>query len=292
MKAYVILFIGVVSVSFAAIFIRLAEAPALVIASYRLTIASLILAPIALTKAISQRPRLRLRNSLLILLSSLFLALHFGLWIASLDYTSIASSVVLVTAHPALVAVASYFLWGERLSRLKVAGIALAFAGVAWINYGGFNFSLRAATGNLLALVAGFAMAGYLLIGSHLRERISMMSYLAIIYAVSAVMLLVATAICRQSLFGYSGHTYLMLVLLAIIPQLLGHSSLNLAVRLIPVTLVSVAILGEPVGATVLAGLILGEMPSSNEIGGGLLILSGILMVVRPKREKSRSGNL
>lgn len=287
MKSYLILSIGVVSVSFAAILIRLAEAPALVIASYRLTIASLILAPIALTKPARNRLRLRWRDGLLMLLASLFLALHFGLWIASLDYTSIASSVVLVTAHPALVAIASYFLWGERLSRLKVTGIALALAGVAWINYTGLTFSLRAVTGNLLALVAGFAMAGYLLIGGHLRERISIMSYLAIIYASSAVMLLVTTAICGQNLFGYSAHTYLMLVLLAIIPQLIGHSSLNLAVRLIPVTLVSVAILGEPVGATVLACLILGEAPSINEIAGGLLILIGIFTVVRRRGEKA-----
>ena len=285
MKSYVILAVGVVAVSFAAILIRLTEAPALVIASYRLTIASLVLIPIALAKATSGRIRLIRRDALLILLASAFLALHFGLWIASLEYTSIASSVVLVTAHPALVAIISRFLWGERLSRLKVAGITLALTGVALINYGGLIFSQRAATGNLLALVAGFAMAGYLLIGGHLRTRISIVSYLAIIYTLSAVMLLVTTIICGQSLFGYSANTYLMPVLLAIIPQLIGHSSLNMAVRLIPVTLVSVAILGEPVGATILAFLILGEAPSINEMAGGLLILLGIFTVVRRKRK-------
>ena len=285
MKPYLTLLVGVLSVSFAAIFIRLADAPPLVIATYRLAIASVILIPIASIKSRKSLKKLSRHDILLILLSSVSVALHFGLWITSLSYTSIASSVVLVTAHPAFVAVISYFLWGERLNKLTIGGIVVAFIGVILVNYGGFTFGSRAILGDLLALIAGFSMGVYLIIGRQLRARTDILSYLTILYTCSAVILLVATAIFGYSLFGYSTNTYVMLVLLALVPQLIGHSSLNLAVRLIPVTFVSVAILGEPVGATLLGWLIprIGETPTANEIVGGLLILGGIFLVMRRK---------
>ena len=286
MKTYLTLFVGVLAVSFAATFIRLAEAPPLVIATYRLTIASIILIPIASIKSLRGLNKLSRRDIFLILLSSVFLALHFGLWITSLSYTSIASSVVLTTSHPAFVAIISYFLWGERLNKLAISGIVVALIGVVVINYGGFTFGSRALLGDLLALVAGFSAGAYLIIGGQLRARIDILSYLTLIYSGAAVVLLIATIISGHNFFGYSPTTYTMLILLALIPQLLGHSCLNLAVRLVPVTLVSVAILGEPVGAIILGTLILGETPTVNEIVGGLLILGGIFIVMRyaPKR--------
>jgi len=282
-KPYITLFIGVLSVSFAAIFIRLADAPPLVIATYRLAIASVILIPIASIKSRQSLNKLSRHDILLILLSSVFVALHFGLWITSLSYTSIASSVVLVTAHPAFVAVVSYFLWNERLDKLTTGGIAVALIGIILINYGGFTFGSQAILGNLLALIAGFAMGAYLIIGRQLKARIDILTYLTILYTCSAVILLVATLAFGYSFFSYSKTTYIMLILLALVPQLIGHSSLNLAVRLIPVIFVSVAILGEPVGATILGYFILGETPSVNEIVGGLLILGGIFLVMRRK---------
>lgn len=286
MKPYLMMFVGVIAVSFAAVFIRLAEAPPLVIATYRLTIASIILTPIASIKSLRGLSRLSKRDILLILLSSIFIALHFWLWITSLSYTTIASSVVLVTSHPAFVAIVSYFLWGERLSKLTIGGIVVALLGVLLVNYSGFTFSSQALLGDLLALIAGFSMGAYLIIGGQLRTRIDILSYLTLIYIGAAVILLVATIILGHSLFGYSPTTYLMLILLALIPQLLGHSCLNLAVRLVSVTLVSVSILGEPVGATLLGWLILNEIPTASEIVGGILILAGIFLVMKypPKR--------
>jgi drug/metabolite transporter (DMT)-like permease len=290
MKAYLTMFVGVVAVSFAAIFIRLADAPPLVIATYRLTIASLILIPVASVKSLKGLNRLSRRDIFLVLLSSVFLALHFWLWITSLSYTSIASSVVLVTSHPAFVAVISYFLWGERLNKLTIIGIAVALLGVVCINYNGFTFSSQALLGDLLALIAGFSMGAYLIIGGQLRVRIDILTYLTLIYIGAAVILLVATVIAGYSLFGYSPSTYIMLVLLALIPQLLGHSCLNLAIRMVPVTLVSVSILGEPIGATLLGYFILKEMPAVGEIIGGLLILGGIFIVIKRPPKGLNSG--
>ena len=281
MKAYIVLIVGVLSVSFAAIFIRLAEAPPLVIAAYRLTIASLILIPIASRRSMKSLKTLSKHDGLLILLSSVFIALHFALWITSLSYTSIASSVILVTSHPAFVAVISYFLWRERLNKLTIGGIVVALIGIILINYGGFTFGSRAIFGDLLALVAAFAMGAYLIIGGQLRARIDILAYLTLIYSGAAVILLIATVSFGYSFTGYSPTTYVMMVLLAIVPQLIGHSCLNLAVRLIPVTFVSVAILGEPIGATILGYFILSETPTTNEIVGGFLILAGIFTVLR-----------
>ncbi len=286
MKPYVTLLVGVLSVSFAAIFIRLADAPPLVIAAYRLVIASVILILIASLKSRHSLKDLSRHDALLILLSSVFVALHFALWITSLSYTSIASSVVLVTSHPVFVAAISYFLWGERLGKMAIGGIVVTLLGVIIINYGGFTFTERAFRGDLLALIAGLAMGAYLIIGGQVRARIDILPYLALIYTGATVILLATAIISGYSLTGYSTVTYVMMVLLALVPQLIGHSCLNLAVRLIPVTIVSVAILGEPVGATVLGYFILDEVPKASEIIGGFLILAGIFIVMRraPKR--------
>jgi drug/metabolite transporter (DMT)-like permease len=223
-------------------------------------------------------------------LSGLFLSLHFALWITSLNYTSIASSVVLVTSHPAFVAVVSYFLWGERFRRLTLAGIVVALLGVVLINYGGFTFGSTTALGNLLAILAAFSMGAYLIVGGRLTTKVNILSYLSLVYTFSAIILLVSAVGLGHSFFGYSPKTYLMLVLLAVIPQLIGHSSLNYAVRLMPVTLVSVAILGEPVGATLLGYLVLNEAPTVNEILGGLLVLAGIFLVMRYRPESPARG--
>jgi drug/metabolite transporter (DMT)-like permease len=279
-RPHITLFVGVLAISFAAIFIRLADAPPLVIATYRLTIASIILIPFAPRKSVKSLITLSRRDMLFILLSSAFIALHFWLWITSLSYTTIASSVMLVTSHPVFIALVSYFVWGERLNKLAISGIVIALIGVILINYGGFIFSSRAFWGDLLALMASFAMGAYLIIGGWMRERIDILPYLTIIYTCSAVILLAATMISGYKLFGYSPITYAMLVLLALVPQVIGHSSLNIAVRLLPVTFVSVAILGEPVGATILGYLLLKEIPTANEIAGSLLILCGIFMVL------------
>lgn len=280
-KPYITLLIGVVAVSFASIFIRLADAPALVIAASRLIIASLVLLPFAAVRSRVSLSKLAVRDLLLMLLSSLFLALHFGLWITSLSYTTIASSVILVTSHPAFVAVLSYFLWKEKLSKLNVLGLAVALVGVVIINYADFSLSSRAIIGDLMAFAASLAMGSYLIIGRQLGKRIDALGYLTLIYSGAGLLLLVVLLMTGERLSGYSAQTYLMLLLLALIPQLIGHSALNLAVRTLPVTLVSVAILGEPIGATFLAAIFLHEIPKVNEIAGGVLILVGIWLVMK-----------
>jgi len=281
-RQYMVLAVGVVSVSFAAIFIRLAdEAPHLVIAAYRLCIASLVIWPIAWARSRDEFRRLARRDVIMALISGAFLALHFGLWIASLKYTSVASSVVLVTANPIFVAIASYLLFRERLGRQTVLGIAVCLIGAVLIGYGNWRLGPDPLLGGVLALLGALAVAGYLLIGRRLRQNIGLLTYASLTYSSAAVILLISALAFGYSLFGYSPNTYLMLVLLAIVPQLLGHSSLNWSLRFVSATLVTIAVLGEPVIATALAYLMLHEAPTWPEIGGGILILAGIFVAFR-----------
>ena len=287
---YLVLALGVVSVSFAAIFIRLADAPPLVIAAHRLCIASLLIDPVAWVRSRHELRRLARRDVILSVLSGAFLALHFGLWIASLSYTTVATSVVLVTASPVFVAIASYFLFGEKLTRQTILGIVVCLIGAVLIGYGNWQLGSQPFLGGVLALLGALAVAGYMLIGRRLRQNIGILSYASLTYTSAGILLLMAVLVAGNPLVGYSSNTCLMLVLLAIVPQLIGHSSLNWSLRFVSATLVTIAVLGEPVGATALAYLILDEVPTWTEIGGGILILAGIFFAFRKSRAQLARG--
>ena len=280
-RQYSVLAIGVISVSFAAVFIRLSDAPSLVIAAYRMCLAALILAPFAIKVAGNELRQISGKNLIMMLLAGGFLALHFGLWIASLSFTSVATSVVLVTATPIFVSVASYLLFKEKLTFKIVLGIAISIGGSVLIGYGNWSIGTSPFLGAGLALAGALAMAGYLLTGRRLRRTIGLLSYSFVTYSSAAVLLLITVLASGYSLSGYSGNTYLMFVLLALIPQILGHSSLNWSLKFMPATMVTIAVLGEPIIATVLAVTILSETPTLVEIIGGILILGGIFVAFR-----------
>jgi drug/metabolite transporter (DMT)-like permease len=279
-----IIFIGVVSVSFAAIFIRLAEAPPLVIGAYRLLIASAVLWPLTLKYSRNELKHITIRDLELALASGVFLALHFGLWISSLNYTSIATSVILVTSSPIFVAVASYVLFREKITRNIIAGIIVCFTGTAFICWGNWGIGTDSFIGGILALAGALAVSGYVLIGRRLRQRMGLLVYGTIIFSAAGILLLVAALVSGYSLSGYAGTTYLMMILLAVVPQLLGHLSLNWSLRFVSATLVTIAVLGEPVGANIWAFLILGEKPHLFEIIGSVFILAGIFTAFRRNR--------
>jgi len=278
MKPYIVLAFGVVAVAFAAIFIRLAEAHPLVIATYRLSLASLVLAPIAWFQARHELRKLSRRQLFLAVASGAFLALHFALWISSLSYTTVTSSVVLVTASPIFVAIASYLLFREKITARVIFGVIMSIVGAIIIGFNNWQLGGTSLQGSILALSGAMAVAGYLLIGRRLRQNMGLLSYVFLTYTSAAIFLLITTLVRGASLTGYSGNTYLMFILLALIPQLLGHSALNWSLRYVPATMVTIAVLGEPVGATILAFFILEEVPAVVELVGGTLILAGIVI--------------
>ena len=283
-KPYLGLAIGIVAVSFASIFIRLAEAPSLVIAASRLTIASLILAPAAFIRGKDELRSLTTGDLRLALLSGLFLGLHFATWISSLEYTSVASSVVFVSTSPMFVGLASHFLLKERVSRQMFAGIAVSVLGGMIVGYGDFGLGTRELFGDFLAIVGAVAVSVYLLVGKKLRRHLSLLSYIFLVYATAAVFLIAVCLVAGHTFSGYSRQTYLLFVLLAVVPQIIGHSSYNWALKYLPATLVGVATLGEPIGSTILAYFILTEIPTLAKIGGGVLILAGIYVSSQAKQ--------
>jgi len=287
------LFLGILAVSTASLFIRFAqgEAPSLVIAAGRLTGATLLLAPFALKGAIRELKRLKTRSILLLLLAGVFLGFHFATWITSLEYTSIASSVVLVTTAPLWVAILSPVLLKEKVTKAVLFGLAVSLTGsvivglnsACRITSGGLEcvalssmFQGRAVWGNFLALIGAFLSAGYLMVGRRVRHEISLPTYTFLVYGAAAVTLILMVLVTGTKLEVYSTKIWVWILLLAIVPQLIGHSTFNYFLKSLSAAFVSVALLGEPVGTVILAYLFLHESPSALEIVGGILILAGI----------------
>lgn len=289
---------GILAVSLASVFIRYAQAyaPSLVIAAYRLSLATLILAPLALTRHREELVVLKRPQFLLALLSGIFLALHFATWISSLEYTTVASSVVLVSTTPLWVALLLPFTIREPLSKGITVGLGLALvggtivglsdscslttAGLACPPIGEFLHG-KAFFGDLLALAGAVMGACYLLIGRQLRGRMSLISYITLVYGMAAVVLVIIMLAAGEKPFGYPPQAYLWFILLALVPQLLGHSTFNWALRYLSVAFVSIALLGEPIGSTILAYFLLDEVPSGLKIIGAILILAGIYIASR-----------
>lgn len=270
-------------VSTAALLIRLAgDAPPLVIGAYRLGTASLVVVPLALWRGELQRFPVRL--VLPGLLSGAFLAMHFGFWITSLDHTSVASSVLLVTTNPLLVAVASPLATGDRPSRRTVTGILVALAGSATIAYSDAGVDPGSVYGNALALLGSVTVAGHFLIGRQLRAELSLLAYVAAVYPVAALCLVVAAGVAGQPLVGFPVGALPWMVLLGLGPQLLGHSSLNWSLRHVSAVAVTTVVMAEPIGASVLVWGVLGEAPTVLQALGGAVVLAGVYLALTGER--------
>ncbi len=290
-----VLTVGVLSISTAAVLIKLCgDAAPVVIAAARLGIATLVLGPIAW--GVRRRHLFELsRDQLLYVgLAGVFLGAHFFFWITSLKYTSVLSSVVIVTTNPIFISIASYFLFREKPSRGLVGGIVIAVVGGGLIALSDAGTAGLAAEGSAPMVVRGsplygdvMALAGavmascYFLVGRRVRGEVHILTYLTPVYGVAAVVLVAATVVTGRRFSGYDGSTYLYFVLLAVVPQLLGHGALNWALRYVSATTVAVFVLGEPIGSTVLAGVALHERVTPLQVWGGVLILVGIFLAVR-----------
>lgn len=278
---WIVLSCALIVISFASIWIRWAEAPAISIAVYRVGVSALILTPIALS---TRRSRLRglTHNDLrYALLGGICLALHFIFWISSLEFTSVASSVVLVTTNPIFVALGSHFLLREPITLSLAVGIGVSLLGGVLIGYGDFLAGPNVLLGDGLALLGAVMASAYLLVGRRLRAHTDLVTYIFLVYGAAAIVLLATAVLLQQPLVGFPHQTYLWLALLALGPQLIGHTSFNWALKHLPASTVAVIILGEPVGSTVLAYFLLGEPITLVKALGGVFILVGIYLSSR-----------
>jgi len=281
---------GVVAVSFSAIFIRLADAPALTIALYRNAFAAAIVVPLALAFRWREIRTLSRRQVWIAVASGALLAGHFGTWIASLSYTTIAASVVLVTSSPILVAAVSSRLFGERVGRTAVAGILVGLVGAAVVSGGDlFVLSPRAAGGDLLALAGAVTAGGYFVAGRRLRQDVSLLTYVALVYATCALLLWPAAVLTRSRLTGFPAKAWWLFVLMALVPQMLGHTVFNYLLKDVAATVVAISVMGEPVGSALLALAFFGEVPPWTAIVGGGMILAGIYVALTAQARGRRS---
>jgi len=292
MSPLLVLIVAVLATTYAGPIVRFAAAPALAIAFWRLTLVLPVTGVLALSEGSRERgavpsatpPRTAPRSPLpLMILSGALLALHFWSWIASLRYTSVASSVVLVSLKPV-------FAWGlaaawlrEHPTRMEAWGIALAVVGASLIGLGDARLSLGALGGDVLALLGAVTGAGYYVIGRRVRQTVGIWRYATGVYVVAAAALALLALARRTPLVGFAGRDWAVFGGMAAGPMLIGHTGMNYALRHFRATTVNVAALGEPVGASVIAWLVpaIHEVPPPAAVLGGILVLLGIGLSVR-----------
>ncbi|HDR7951756.1 TPA: DMT family transporter [Bacillus toyonensis] len=284
--SYFILFFGVFALSTSAIFVKLADAPAAIIAFYRLLFATVILLPLLLFNK-------RNRNELKTLskkqwgfgfLSGLFLAAHYVLWFESLQYTSVASSTVIVTLQPLFSMIGGYFLFKERFTKGAVIGCFIAISGSIVIGWQDFQISGDALYGDILAFMAAGIITAYFFISQHIRKDLSLIPYSVISYGSSACFLGIFAYMQQQSFIHYATQTWLSFIGLAFIATILGQTIFNWLLKWMSATVISMSILGETIGTCVLAYFILSETITLQQALGISIIFIGLtLFLLQPK---------
>ena len=278
---YLAVLVGVFAVSFSALFVRLTTAPALIIATYRLLFTFLILSPYALFRYRSELFTISWRQRGLAASSGVCLALHLVTWFISLRYTSVASSVVLVTTQPVFVVIGSWLFFREKVSRLAMMGGALALFGSFIIGAADFQIGREAFLGDMLALSAAMFVSGYLLIGRRMRGGVALPVYTFYTYGSSALVLIITSLATQTPFAPYPARDWLIFLALAVVCTVIGHTIFNWVLKHVQASVVSVSILGEPLGAIVWASVFLREYPTLRQGIGACFIFGGLFIFTR-----------
>lgn len=293
-QTYLVLAVGLLASSTAAILIRLAQGadiPSLFIATARLSIATLILTPIILRNYRGHIQQLARRDFLLIGLSGLFLAIHFITWITSLELTSVLISVVMVSTAPLWIALLEHFLLQSRLSRPILVGLLVAMAGGIIISLPGgeaqISLGSNPVLGSLMALTGAFTIAVYLVIGRSVRNKLPLLPYIWLVYGIAALITLIIVLLTATPVTGYPPQGYLWVLAVALVPQLIGHSSFNYVLRYLPATLVGVIGQLEPVGSATMAMVLFHEIPRPLQLIGSAIILVGVILAILGQQDGS-----
>ena len=275
-RAYLAILVAMVSVSFASIFIKWSESSPFVIAAYRLMLTCVILLPyMAWSGGFSRVRAFDRREALLVLLSGVALTFHFELWVVSLGLTLLSTSVILVTSHPMFVAAVQHFLLKEQVKRIAAVGIVVAFSGVIVIFMSDRAVGEDTLLGDTLAFLGGICAGIYFLSGRVARQTLDVVPYAFTVYGLAALLLFVSAAVAGDKLVVVDGREMTIFIVLALVPTILGHTMFNFALRKVPAHVISTSVLSEPVGASILAYLLL-----PNEIPGPMIIVGGSLVVI------------
>ena len=274
-----VMLISIVAVSTASILIRWSDAPAVIIAMYRMLISVALLLPFFIRNdGVAKLRELGAGDILGLIGVGVVLAIHFASWITSLGMTSVASSVIFVHIDPIFVAIVSHFFLKERINGRVLAGIIISLVGVTVIAMGDAMVSEASLRGDLLALLGGLMLGIYLLGGRMFRRGLDLTTYVVPVYATAALVLVVMSILTGAPLTGYASREYLLFFLIALVPMIFGHTLYNWALRYVSAPIVSISLLGEPVGASILAFFLLNEVPSGQVLMGGVVTLIGIML--------------
>jgi drug/metabolite transporter (DMT)-like permease len=279
-----VLAMGVICISCGAIFARYADSPPLVKSAYRVGISAAIVVPFALIFHRREYRGLSRREVCLNVLSGLFLALHFAAWITSLDYTSVASSVILVDTIPIWTAVFNLVFGLARPSRTMWFCVVLSVVGAAIVGYGDISFDRRALYGDVLAIAGGAAAAAYIICGREVRRKLGLVPYIGMCYGIAALALWTAVLVMGYPVTGFSSVTWGAFAGSALMSQLFGHSSYNWALGHFSSGFVGIMLLGEPIGSAILAYILFGEIPTPVKFAGFALLMTAIVMAARDEK--------
>lgn len=286
---FIALFISIIGVSFAAVIIKTTTAQPLIISFYRLLFTTLLLLPLLLfiPRIRKQIAMITQKEYIIMILIGIILALHFTFWVTSLRYTSVASSVILVTSHPVLVAPLSYVFLQEKISKINIIGIIISLCGVFTLVYGNYSgaFAQTSLFGNILALSGGIAAGFYILGGRYMRRTVSVVVYAVIVYAIATTVLLTFISVSQTELFALTQTDFILIFLMAVVSGVGGHTLYNWSLAHVRASLASVALLGEPIGSALLALLIpwIQEVPTIWTLIGGSIVLTGVYLTAREK---------
>ncbi len=286
--AYLFLLAGIIAASLAANFVRLAQeqdAPSLVIAAGRLLIAASILTPFVLRR-LDYRAQIRTlsrRDLRFMMTASLFLAIHFVMWILSLEHTSVLISVVLAMTTPVWAAIIEVLIFRVRLAQLVLISIAISFTGIVLTSIPSGDEGFTATQGDpllgsVLAVGGGIAFAAYLVLGRRVRGDMALIPYIWFVYGLAGLILLGAIVITGTTVTGFSARGYFWIVIIALVPQLIGHSSFNFAVKYVPATIVGIFTQLEPIISATIAFILFQEMPLVQQIIGSVIVLAGVIL--------------
>ncbi|KAB2333017.1 DMT family transporter [Bacillus mesophilum] len=281
---YMLLAIGVISVSTSAILVKFSSAPAGVIAFYRLFFSVLFMLPVFLLKYVPELRLITKRDWVFSALAGVFLAFHFILWFESLNYTSVASSTVLVTLQPLFAFIGTYIFFKEKFSWKAILSGMIAILGSVIISWGDFKISGSALFGDILALIACALVTAYLMFGQTVRKRVSLITYTFLVYLICTITLFFYVILAGEPLYPYPASDWGYFILLALVPTLLGHTLFNWSLQWLSTSTISMAILFEPVGAAILAYYLLQESLVWTQIAGGLIVIGGISIFLLDER--------
>jgi drug/metabolite transporter (DMT)-like permease len=280
--AYASLAAAVLCISVGSILVRLAQAPALAVALYRIGLATLLLLPFAAAALWRASPALSRAQRLALLGSGVALGVHFATWIASLSYTSVAASVLLVNTAPLFTLGFSRVMLGETVSPAVLGAMALALFGAVLIALG--DWAGGSVRGDVLALMGAATLSLYHVAGRGLRGALPLRAYMLGVWGTAAATVAVFALAARVPLAGYPPRTLALFLALAVMPTLVGHGLVNRSLRVLPAPTVGLFLLGEPVAAGLLAYLAFDERPGAWAVAGGAVILAALVVVTREGR--------